>query len=322
MAPRDVGPERERERSRSRHRERSAETRSRRRDGESERDRHRRKRDRHRRDAVGRGEEDTAEPAVLAGDEPLIGNALGIQPGSLHPSQGLYASVAPPVTSTSGSARHHNSYPSTSRVGGSPSTPPATGHETAPAIVTTVSISGSRHREVLQNHSAAASHTHRFDPGSRWADPVSRPSSTPTGPLLSSWVAPDLTNPSLNTLGLSAPAQDASGVNSQTFPVVSSSIALTTRDSVSSWGTEDSGPTQGDLFSTLRPLASAPADGDLPVGDLFPGLHGSLYPDCESKTTARACFNARSRHRHPITLSSLPPFAFPDCIRLTNIVCF
>jgi hypothetical protein len=268
MAARDPGPDRDRARSRSGHRDRSAERRSRRRDGESERERERlrRRRDRHRRDTAGRDDEGLSEPTAPAGEQPPMGNALGIHPGSQYPSQGLYAPVAPPATSTTGGIHHHDPYPSTSRVGGAPST----GHGIAPAMITTVSVSGSRHREVPLS---AGPETSRAP---HWADTVSRPSSTPTGPLLSSWVAPDLSNPSLNSLGLSAPPQNDGGPNLRAFPFPAVPTRLTARDSVSSWGTEDSGPTQGDLFSTLRPLAPAPADGGPPASDLYPRPDGQL----------------------------------------------
>ena len=277
MAARDTGSERERARSRSGHRDRSAERRSRRRDGESERERererHRRRRDRHRRDTAGRDDEGLSEPSAPTGGQPTMGNALGIHPGSQQfPSQGLYAPVAPPFTSTTGGTHHHDPYPSTSRAGGAPST----GHGTAPAIVTTVSVSGSRHREVPLSAGPETSRAHRTDPNARWADAASRPSSTPTGPLLSSWVAPDLSNPSLNSLGLSAPPQIDGGPNFRAFPFPAVPTRMTARDSVSSWGTEDSGPTQGDLFSTLRPLAPAPADGGPPASEFLPRSEGQL----------------------------------------------
>lgn len=259
MASRDVGPERERARSRSGHRDRSAE-RSRWRDGESERgDKHKRRRDRQRRDTVGRGDDDVADRTGVSGEQPFPMNALGIQP--LNPGQGLYAPVAPPITSTPGGVRHYESY-RTPSAGGTSSSYPATGHGTAPPISTTTSGSGMRHREVPhQIYGAGPSHAPRPD--------VYRPSSTPTGPVLSSWAAPDPSNPSLNSLGLSAPGQDVNGANPQMLPIA-------TRDSVSSWGTADSGQTNGDLFSTLRPLASAPADNGLPAGDLLQIRDGQL----------------------------------------------
>ncbi|KAI0254538.1 hypothetical protein BJV78DRAFT_923854 [Lactifluus subvellereus] len=266
MASRDVGPERERARSRSGHRDRSAE-RSRRRDGESEKDKYKRRRDRHRRDTLGRGDDDVADRTGLSGEQPFLVNALGIQPH--HPGQGLYAPVAPPVTSTSESVRHQEPYPSTSSAGGASSSYPATSHGTAPAISTTVSVSGLRHREVPQIYGAGTSRAPRIDP-------MYRPSSTPTGPVLSSWVAPDPSNPSLNSLGLSAPGQDVSGVNSQILLTAPASTLLTARDSVSSWGTADSGQTNGDIFSTLHPLASAPADSGLSASDLLPRPDGQL----------------------------------------------
>jgi len=252
MASRDAPPEREQTQSRSGHRDRSAERRSRRRDGES--DRHRRRRDRHRRDTL----DDGAEPPALAGDQPLIGNALGIHPPSLRPNQGLYSSVAPPVTSTSD--------PNTSRAGGAPTSHPPTSHGNAPPIATATSVPGSTYREAPQYNGSYA----------RRADSIFRPSSTPIGPELSSWAAPDLSNPSLNSLGLSAPSQDVGSINPRTVRSASAAMPLTTRNSVSSWGTADSTPHQGDLFSTLHPLASAPADSGLPPSDLLPRPDGQL----------------------------------------------
>ncbi|KAH9975443.1 hypothetical protein BGW80DRAFT_99016 [Lactifluus volemus] len=198
-------------------------------------------------------------------------NALGIQ--QLHPGQGLYAPVAPPVTSASGSARYPEPYPSTSRAAGATSPYPAPGHANAPTMATSVSVSGSRHRDVLQNYGTGIS---------RAPHHMYRPSSTPTGPMpmLSSWTAPDISNPSLNSLGLSAPGQGVNGsINSQAQP--------TARDSVSSWGTADSlaGPAHNDLFSTLRPLASAPADSGLPASDLLPRPDGQLLGVVRGRST-------------------------------------
>ena len=272
MAARDPESERERARSRSGHRDRSAERRSHRREGESERDhRHRRRRERQRRDAGGRDDEDLAEPTAPAGGQPPMGNALGIHPGSHYPGQGLYAPSAPP---TVGGVHPNDPYPSTSRVGGAQSTSHGM---VPPPLVTTVSVSGSRHRDVPPlSAGPEPSRAHRPDLNTRWADAVSRPSSTPTGPLLAPWEAPDLSNPSLNSLGLSAPpqSQNDGGHNLRAFPAIPT--RLTARDSVSSWGTEDSGPAQGDLFSTLRPLAPAPADGGPLPGDLLPRPDGQL----------------------------------------------
>jgi len=255
MVSRDAPPERGRARSQSGHRDRSAEGRSRRRDGES--DRARRRRDRHRRDTLDDADESTIPP----GEPPLTGNALGIHPVSLRPGLGQYSSAAPPVTSTPN--------PSTSRVGGASTSRPPTSHGMAPPIATASSVPGSTYREAPQNNG-----TDPYYP--RRADTISRPSSTPIGPVLSSWVAPDLANPSLNSLGLSAPAQDVGRSNPQTGRASSASIPLTTRDSVSSWGTADSTPGQNDVFSTLRPLASAPADSDHSHSDIFPRSDGQL----------------------------------------------
>jgi hypothetical protein len=264
MAARDSS-ERERARSRSGHRDRSAERRSRRREGESERDhRHRRRRDRHRRDA---GDDEILVERTAP--HPSMGNALGIHPGSHYPGQGLYATAAPPVA---GGVHPNDPYQSTSRVGGAPST----GHGFPPAIATTGSVSGSRYRDApLSAGPETSSRAPRTDPNARYADPVSGPSTTPPGHLLASWAAPDLSNPSLNSLGLSAPRQPDGGPNLHAFPAIPMRLTAA-RDSVSSWGTEDSGPTQGDLFSTLRPLAPAPADGGPPASDLLPRQDGQL----------------------------------------------
>jgi hypothetical protein len=251
MASRDAPPERERTRSRSGHRDHSAERRRHRRDGES--DKHRRRRDRHRGDTLS----DVAEPPILSGEPPLMGNALGFLPPSLRP--GLYSSVAPPVTSTPAG-------PSTSRTGGAPSSRPSTSHGIAPPIAAATSNPGSSYREAPQHNG----------PYPRREEPIPRPLSTPNDHVLSSWVAPDLSNPSLNSLGLSATRQDVGGSNSQTLRASSAAMPLTARDSVSSWGTTESVPHQGDLFSTLRPLGSAPADSGLPPGDLLPRPDGQL----------------------------------------------
>jgi hypothetical protein len=323
MAARD-GSERERARSRSGHRDRSAERRSRRREGESERDhRHRRRRDRHRRDAG--DDEVLVERTAPVGGHPSMGNALGIHPGSHYPGQGLYA-TAPPVA---GSVHPNDPYPSTSRFGGVPST----GHGYPPAIATSASVSGSRHRDApLSAGPETSSRASRTDPNTRLTDDVPRPSSTPTGHFLASWAAPDLSNPSMNSLGLSAPPQPDGGPNLRAFPAIP--MRLTTRDSVSSWGTEDSGPTQGDLFSTLRPLAPAPADGGPLASDLLPRQDGqllgvvsanpllstththfttgSLKPNRDPTTPTRTGTNTAAPHRrrrHPPALPPLAPFA-------------
>lgn len=327
MAARD-GSERERARSRSGHRDRSAERRSRRREGESERDhRHRRRRDRHRRDTGGRDDDeivyDPTAPGPIGGQPPMD-NALGIHPGSHYPGQGFYATAAPPVA---GVVHPNDPYQNTSRVGGAQTT---TGHGFPPAIATTASVSGSRHHDApLSAGPETSSRATRTDPRSTNTAP--RPSSTPTGHLLAPWAAPDLSNPSLNSLGLSAPPQPDGGPNLRAFPAIP--MRLTARDSVSSWGTEDSGPTQGDLFSTLRPLAPAPADGGPPASDLLPRqdgqllgvvsansllstIHthvsaGSLKPNRDPTTPACPGADTAAPHwrrRHPPALPPLAPF--------------
>jgi hypothetical protein len=169
--------------------------------------------------------------------------------------------MAPPVTSTSD--------PSTSRAGGASSSRPPTRLGISPPIATAASVPGYPYSAAPHSNGVGSFY-------SRGPDPTSRPSSTPIAPVLSSWVAPDLENPSLNSLGLSAQALDGGSTNPQTVRAASASILQTTRDSVSSWGTADSTPAQGDVFSTLRPLGSAPADGDLPHSDLYPRSDGQL----------------------------------------------
>jgi len=308
MASRDAPPGRERARSQSDQRDHSVERRNRRRDGES--DRARRRRDRHRRDTL----DDVDGPPVLSGEPPLVGNALGIHPASLRPGLGQYSSAPPPVTSTSDT--------STSRVGGAPSSRPPTSHGMAPPITATSSVPGSTYREVSQNNGTDSYRSRR--------DTISRPSSTPIGPVLSSWVAPDLANPSLNSLGLSAPAHDVGGFNLQAARASSASIPLTTRNSVSSWGTADSAPGQNDIFSTLRPLASAPADSDHSPSDLLPRADGQLlgtgrsgpiatpqprFPQIPMPQTFRGAserdsdsrpYSAYGRHAHSQSQTSLP----------------
>ncbi|KAI0266356.1 hypothetical protein BC834DRAFT_874171 [Gloeopeniophorella convolvens] len=263
MASRDAGREHERPRSRSGHRHRSRD-RSRRRDGEGERDRHKRRRDRHRRDTVGG---DEAERTAVPGERTLSENALGINMGSAAAGQGIYAPAAPTAPGN-GSTRSQEPYASSSRTGGTTST--YTYARPAPAVATTVSVSGSRHREMSGNGGAELSRVPRTDPGLHSTEPAARPSSTPIGPVISSWTAPDLSNPSLNSLGLSAQSREVAHPNLQTFQPPPVRTGPTPRDSVSSWGTADSAPTQGDLFSTLRPLAAAPADSDASATDFSP----------------------------------------------------
>ena len=261
MAPRDAPPEWERERERARSvsgpRDHSAERRNRRRDGDS--DRTRRRRDRHRRDTL----EGAVEPIVLPEDPALAGNALGIHPAPLRPGQEQYTSVPPPVTSD----------PSTFRSGGAPSSRPPTSHgiPPPPPFSGNSTVPGFAYREPPQNNGAGSFYSQQGDNNNS----ISRPSSTPIGPVHSSWAAPGLANPSLNSLGLSEPARDAgSNNNSQRGRPMSASAR--DNSSVSSWGTADSAPAQGDLFSTLRPLSSAPLDSGFQTSDLFPRPDGQL----------------------------------------------
>lgn len=229
---------RERAQSRSGYRDDDAEQRNRRRDADS--DRTRRRRDRRR---------DTLEGAV---EPPPAENALGIHPSSLHPGQGLYTT----------------SDPNTFRAGGAPSYRPSTSHEFAPPIAGTASVSGSAYRDAHPNNGAGSFYSHQGDSS------ISRPSSTPIGPIHASWDS--FGNASLNSLGLPEPGRDVGGNNSQRGRPVSASIPPTARDSVSSWGTAESTPANGDLFSTLRPLASAPADSSFTHTDFLPRQDGQL----------------------------------------------
>jgi hypothetical protein len=203
---------------------------------EGESDKTRRRRDHRRRDTM----EGTVDPTVLPSEPVLGGNALGFHPSSLRP--GYPMPPAPPVASD----------PSTSR--------PATSHGMAPPVARTASVQGSAYRDA----------SHRGD-GS-----ISRPSSTPIGPVLTSWAAPGLANPSMNSLGLSERSRDAISTHSQAVRPVSTSIPPTARDSVSSWGTADSTSAHGDLFSTLRRLESAPADSGPSPNDFLPRPDGQL----------------------------------------------
>ena len=322
MASRDVLPEGERARSRSGHRDHSTERRNRRREGES--DRTRRRRDHRRRDTL----EGAVDPTVLQSEPVLGGNALGFHPSSLRPGQGLYSSIpsAPPVTSD----------PSISRAGGG-SCPP-TSHGMAPPITGAASIPGPAYSDGSHSNGAGPFYSHRGN------DSISRPSSTPIGPVLMSWAAPGLANPSTNSLGLSERSRDVSSIQSQAARPVSASMPPTARDSVSSWGTADSTSAHGDLFSTLRRLDSAPADGGLPPNDLLPRSDGQLLgvvrahsrPFCclcslthllgplctnrDTATTASTSFHTSSHPRHgwPLVLSprTAPAFSIADVASL------
>ena len=190
-----------------------------------------------------------------------MGNALGIHPSSLRPGQEQYTSVPAPVISD----------PSTSRAGGAPSSRPPTSHGIPPPTYPgNATVPGFAYREPPQNNGAGSFYSQQGDNNS-----ISRPSSTPIGPVHSSWAAPGLANPSLNSLGLSEPVRDAgSNNNSQRGRPMSASAR--DNSSVSSWGTTDSAQAQGDLFSTLRPLSSAPVDSGYSNSDYFPRPDGQL----------------------------------------------
>jgi hypothetical protein len=254
MASRDAPPEREGARSRSGHRDHStsAERRNRRREGES--DRTRRRRDHRRRDTL----EGAVDPTVPPSEPVLGGNALGFHPSSLRPGQDPYSSMPPAPPDTSD--------PSTSRARGGSFSRPQTSHGMAPPIAGTASVPGSAYRDASHSNGTGSSYSHRD--GS-----ISRPSSTPIGPVLTPWTAPGFPNPSTNSLGLSERSRDT---HLQAARPVSASIPPTARDSVSSWGTAESTSAHGDLFSTLRRLDSAPADSGLLPNDLLPRPDGQL----------------------------------------------
>jgi hypothetical protein len=254
MASRDAPPEREGARSRSGHRDHStsAERRNRRREGES--DRTRRRRDHRRRDTL----EGAVDPTVSPSEPVLGGNALGFHPSSLRPGQDPYSSMPPAPPDTSD--------PSTSRARGGSFSRPQTSHGMAPPIAGTASVPGSAYRDASHSNGTGSSYSHRD--GS-----ISRPSSTPIGPVLTPWTAPGFPNPSTNSLGLSERSRDT---HLQAARPVSASIPPTARDSVSSWGTAESTSAHGDLFSTLRRLDSAPADSGLLPNDLLPRPDGQL----------------------------------------------
>ena len=193
MASRDVLPKGERERSRSGHRDHSTERRIRRREGGS--DRTRRRRDHWRRDTL----EGAIDPTVPPSEPVLGGNDLGFHPSSLHPGQGLYSSMpsAPPVSPN----------PSTSRAGGG--TCPPTSHGMAPPITGTTSIPGPAYPDGSHRNGTGPFDSHQGN------DSISRPSSTPIGPVLMSWAVPGLANFSMNSLGLSESSRDVSSIHSQ-----------------------------------------------------------------------------------------------------------
>ncbi|KAI0277079.1 hypothetical protein BGY98DRAFT_658001 [Russula aff. rugulosa BPL654] len=196
--------------------------------------------------------------------EPVFGgNALGFHPSSLRPGQDQYSSMplAQPATSD----------PSTSRARGGSFSRPSTSHGMAPPIAGTASVPGSAYRDASHTNGAGSFYSYRGD-GS-----ISRPSSTPIGPVLTPWTAPGFANPSMNSLGLSERSRDVNNAHLQATRPVSASIPTTARDSVSSWGTaESTSAHSGDLFLTLRRLESAPADSGLSSNDLLPRSDGQL----------------------------------------------
>ena len=103
--------------------------------------------------------------------------------------------------------------------------------------------------------------------------PVSIPNST-DGSLDEARTQTGFAIPSLNSLGLSELVRDVSGTNPQTAPPAFASTPPMARDSVSSWGTADSMPFDGDLFSTLPPLPSGPVGSCLPPSELFSRPNG------------------------------------------------
>lgn len=167
-------------------------------------------------------------------------------------------------------------YTSDPRPGGAPPSRPPTSHgiPPPPPLAGTSNVPGFAYRgEPPHNNGAGSFYSQPGDNNNS----ISRPSSTPIGPVHSSWAAPGLANASLNSLGLSEPVRDAGGNNnnnSQRARPMSASAR--DNNSVSSWGTADSTSGQGDLFSTLHPLSSAPADSGFPTSDLLPRPDGQL----------------------------------------------
>jgi hypothetical protein len=311
MTSRDAPPEREQARSRSGHRDHStsAEGRNRRREGR----RHRK------RDTL----EGAVDSTVLPSEPVLGGNALGFHPTSLRPGS---MPPAPPVSSD----------PGTSRARGGSFSRPSTSHGMAPPIGGAASVPGSAYRDASHSNGEGSFYSHRGD------SPISRPSSTPIGPVLTSWTAPGFANSSMNSLGLPERSRDVSSTHLQATRGVSTSVPPTARDSVSSWGTAES--TSGELFSSLRRLESAPADGSLPSNDLLPRSDGQLLgvvrahprplplsnayslillgPICANRdtaTTASASSSLRTsndpRHGQPLVLSPLTATTFS----ITNV---
>jgi hypothetical protein len=286
LAARDAPPEREQARSRSGHSDHSAERRNRRREGES--DKTRRRRDLRRRDTL----EGAVDPTIPS--EPVFGgNALGFHPSTLRPGQDQYSSMplAQPATSD----------PSTSRARGGSFSRPSTSHGMAPPLAGTASVPGSAYRDASHTNGAGSFYSYRGD-GS-----ISRPSSTPIGPVLTPWTAPGFANPSMNSLGLSERSRDVNNAHLQATRPVSASIPTTARDSVSSWGTaESTSAHSGDLFLTLRRLESAPADSGLSSNDLLPRSDGQLLgtvrahsrPFALSTPTHSSVRAAMSQSRH------------------------
>jgi hypothetical protein len=292
MASLDAPSEREQARSRSGHRDHStsAERRNRRREGES--DRTRRRRDQRKRDTL----EGAVDPTVLPSEPVLGGNALGFHPASLRPGQDRYSSMPPaqPVTSD----------PSTSRARGGSFSRPSTSHGVAPPIAGTASVPGSAYRDASHSNGEGSSFSHRGD----GSISISRPSSTPIGPVLTPWTAPGFANPSMNSLGLSERSRDVSSTHSQAPRPVSASTPATARDSVSSWGTAESTSAHGDLFSTLRRLESAPTDGGFLSNDHLPRPDGQLLGVVRAHSRPFHCLRSphsfvradmrQSRHRN------------------------
>jgi hypothetical protein len=238
------------------------------------------------------------------------------------------------------SARPVTSDPSTSRARGGSFSRPSTSHGMAPPIAGTASVPGSAYRDASHSNGEDSFYSHRGDSS------ISRPSSTPIGPVLTSWTAPGFANPSMNSLGFSERSRDVNSTHSQVARSVSASIPPTARDSVSSWGTAESTSAHGDLFSTLRRLESAPADGGFPSNDLLPRPDGQLLgvvrahsrpihclrshvhllgPLCANRDTATAASASSglwtsngSRHGQPLVLSprTAPTFSIPNVASL------
>ena len=207
----------------------------------------------------------------------------------------------------------YTSDPSTSRPGGAPPSRPPTSHgiPPPPPLAGTSNVPGFAYRgEPPHNNGASSFYSQPGDNNNS----ISRPSSTPIGPVHSSWAAPGLANASMNSLGLSEPTRDAGGNNNNNSQRARP-MSASANNSVSSWGTADTTSAQGDLFSTLHPLSSAPADSGFPTSDLLPRPDGQLLGVVRAHHSRRPSFPVYVRALNFFFCSG-PPCA--DCDTTTT----